>query len=169
MAYDLANQQTNQQKKVELLNYSRKFIISPIQWDQYPNAVTLSWSCIRFGENYTQQVPNNEKGVYSFVTQPSIANHPQLSYLLYIGKTEKQSFRKRFKQYLNEPKQHKPRAHICDMLTNWPDHLYFYFAPISNLNLIAKVEDELIEALIPPCNDQFPTTIQAAVRVAYRS
>ena len=165
MAYDLANKQ----KKLELLDYSRRFIISPTQWDQYPNTVILSWSCIRFEENYTQQVPNNEKGVYSFVTQPGIANHPQLSYLLYIGKTEKQSFQKRFKQYLDEPKKHKPRTHICEMLTNWQDHLYFYFAPISNLNLIDKVEDELIEALIPPFNDQLPATIQSAARLAYRS
>ena len=54
---------------------------------------------LQFNDSSTPLVPDNLIGVYSFVVEPGIANH-DLGYLLYIGKTDKQDFRARFKQYL---------------------------------------------------------------------
>jgi len=138
------------------------YILSPVLWSKYPDRVVLTWSEVKFGERYAACVPDDKIGVYTFFVCPEIANYPTLAYPLYVGMTAEQSFRKRYQQYLRESRKRKPRPLILKMLTSWPDNLYFYYAPIDDMDhsMIEQVERDLISALLPPFNHRFPAEIQ---------
>jgi hypothetical protein len=108
-------------------------------------------------------VPNDKGGVYTFVVKPDIANHPSCSYLLYVGKTQRQTLRKRFLQYFSERDRNKGRPLIQKMLTLWKDHIWFCFAPIDDRGIIHNVEEALIGAYVPPMNNEFPADIRPAM------
>ena len=144
-----------------------RFILYPTHWQNYPNQVQLAWNKLKFTKQNLTNVPNNQSGVYSFVAEAGIANHPACSYLLYIGITEKQNFRKRYQQYLQEPQKRKPRMHIAKMINNWSGHLWFYYAQISQTNLISTIEDDLITAFTPPYNYEYPANIRSTMKLVF--
>ena len=143
-----------------------RFILCPRQWEKYSAITALNWQRVKFDKSNHQhpQVPNDKHGVYSFVLEPEIADHPSVKYLLYVGKADKLSFYTRFYNYLREKQQKKPRDHIVQMTTKWPKHLYFYWAEIANPADITAVEDSLLEAYLPPHNRTFPATIRSTIR-----
>lgn len=158
MSYDLID------IRRELKEYNvGRVILSPNQWKQYKQIVDLSWKCVRFDKKNSKCVPNKQSGVYTFVIKPDIANHPACSYLMYVGKTEKQSLRKRFLQYFREKTSKKGRPKIKAMLTLWSDYIWFCYAPINDKNEISSVEKELINAYLPPMNEEFSGEIKQAI------
>ena len=163
MAFDLPNfeQETADFRKYRIT----RFILHPDQWEEYPNRVTLEWKVVKFNTENATLLPTDKKGVYSFIVQPGIADHPLLAYPLYIGMT-KENFRARYRYYLREPSHPKSRPLITEMLTKWSEHLYFVYAPIENENIIKDVEEDLLAALIPPRNSDFPAKIQPFVTAA---
>ena len=164
MAFDLAY---SERETPDLEKYRiTRFILHPDQWSAYPNRIKLAWEVIKFNSENANLLPSDKKGVYSFILQPGIADHPLLAYPLYIGMTKEQSFRARYRQYLHEPRHPKPRPLIKEMLTKWSEHLYFVYAPIEDENIIKDVEDDLLMALIPPRNSKFPAEIQPLVTAA---
>ena len=163
MAFDLPNLK---QEPADFGKYRiTRFILHPDQWEEYPNRVKLEWKVVKFNTENATLLPTDKKGVYSFIVQPCIADHPLLAYPLYIGKTE-ENFRARYRRYLREPRERKPRPLITEMLTKWSEHLYFVYAPIEDENIIKDVEDDLLMALIPPRNSKFPAKIQPLVTAA---
>lgn len=103
--------------------------------------------------------------MYSFVVQPGIAQHPNCSYLLYVGKT-KRTFRARYQEYLrdlNKDSQGTRRPHVTVMLQKWEKYLWFYYAHVDGEKLINQVETALIAAYLPPTNKDLPGTLQQAV------
>lgn len=166
MAFDLVD---SEQETPDFQKYRiTRFILHPNQWSAYPNRIKLAWEVVKFNSENANLLPTDKKGVYSFILQPGIADHPLLAYPLYIGMTKKQSFQVRYRQYLHEPQHRKPRPLIKEMLTHWSEHLYFVYAPIEDENIIKNVEDDLLIALIPPFNSRFPAEIQSFVTVALR-
>jgi len=139
-----------------------RMILSPNHWAAFACPIDLVWEPIRFAEECVNQVPNNERGVYSFVVKPGIANHPHCSYLLYIGKVKDQAFRARYRQYLHEQQkgQDARRVHVSRMLQKWDGHLWFCYAPIENEELIGAVEDALLAAYLPSHNRTFPSHVR---------
>ena len=112
-------------------------------------------------------IPTGTNGVYSFVVQPKIADHPNCSYLMYVGETEKQGFRARYRQYLREKKKGplaRKRIHVVRMLRKWDRHMWFLYAPVANSKLIQRIEDELIAAYLPPANREFPSSVRTAIK-----
>lgn len=111
------------------------------------------------------RVPNNAKGVYTFVVKPGIANHPSCAYMMYVGKTEKQMLRDRFSQYFSEKDKGETsrRPHVTEMLLKWDNFLWFYYAKISDATKIKQVEEELLAAYLPPSNRTFPSKVRHAV------
>jgi len=145
-----------------------RFILYPVHWQNYPNTIPLTWERLQFTQANAKSVPDDQAGVYSFVAVPGIGQHPSCNYLLYIGMTEKQTFRDRYSQYLREENKRKPRMHILKMLKNFSDHLWFYYAPIAEKNLIRQIEDELITALLPPYNYEYPASIKTVMELVFK-
>lgn len=145
----------------------QNMILYPRAWAGFSSAISLQWSKVLFSPAGVAQVPKDEAGIYSFVVQPGIANHPACSYLLYVGKTER-SFRVRYSEYLMDLRKgiESRRPHIAGMLTKWDGYLWFCYAPMSNGIDIAKMEDALIEAYLPPTNVELPGKLRGRLAFA---
>jgi hypothetical protein len=144
----------------------QRMYLSPKQWTDCALAVSLNWTPVEFTAANKAVVPDNLHGVYSFVAQPRIANHPACAYLLYVGKADKTSFRTRYLSYLKEKNlgDQSRRIHIEEMLTKLDGYLWFYYAPIDDTSLISATEDELLSAFLPPSNKTFPATVSRALK-----
>lgn len=150
----------------ELREYRRSFIISPIQWAGYAPVVELTWNLVKFGPTHVTDVPDTSSGVYTFVVQPGIVDHPHCSYLLYVGRTTNQNFKERYQDYLVEKTNPKiRRPHITEMLNKWDGYLWFCYAEIENHDNTIQTEELLQSAYVPPFNKRFPADIRAALGV----
>lgn len=151
------------QMALMLQRHTVSFTLSPNLWARLSLQQALTWRGVEFNEASTPLVPDDLIGVYSFVVEPGIANH-DLGYLLYIGKTDKQNFRARFKQYLGYQKESQSkRIHVQYMLREWPEHLKFYYAPVDNPGAVKATEDALLAAFKPPVPRAFPASMRQAV------
>ena len=135
----------------------QNMILFPRAWGGFTSPVALQWKKVPFSQSRARDVPNNQKGVYSFVVQPGIADHPACSYLLYVGKTGR-NFRVRYQEYLLNLKEgmKSRRPHISGMLTKWDGFLWFCYAPIQDSSKIVATEDALLSAYLPPTNVEMP-------------
>lgn len=155
-----------QLKATRLRPYIQWFVLSPVQWAAYEPVVALEWEMVPFQEDSLGEIPEGLKGVYTFVVRPSIANHDNCAYLLYVGRTIRQDFKERFRQYLREQSTSKPkRPHITDMLIKWNGYLCFCYAEIEDNEAIVQTEERLQKAYIPPLCRGFPTEIRNAMKV----
>ena len=76
---------------------------------------------------------------------------------MYIGrakKTEKQNLRKRCKEYYSEE-----RPKIGRLLRSCWKYIYIKYLPLEDNVLIDRVEAELINTILPPCNDKIPNKV----------
>jgi hypothetical protein len=143
----------------------KRMVLSPFQWAGCSLPANLTWEAVKFNSSNLRAIPIT-CGVYTFLVQPGIANHPCCSYLLYVGQTEKQDFRRRYKQYLREKEagDESVRPHVTDMLQKWDGHLWFCYTRISQADLIEGVENALLTAYLPPTNKEFPARVGRALR-----
>ena len=70
----------------------------------------LTWSLFPFQDASRSQIPN-APGVYAFLIVPNIAGNLNVSYLMYIGKTDR-PLRQRFAEYLLEAKSDRIRPNL---------------------------------------------------------
>lgn len=70
-----------------------RLVLSPEHWKKFSSPSKLIWGGTKFKPSNAKNVPDGKSGVYSFVVQPNIAEHPACAYLMYVGKAEKQSLR----------------------------------------------------------------------------
>ena len=148
---------------IEVKVHTVKFILDPNKWGNLTLPVTLNWTMIPFHQNQVQNVPNDKVGVYSFIVKPDIANHTNCSYLMYVGQTTHQSFRLRYTQYLHDQRTKKGRLYVVHMLSTWPEHLWFCYAPIQQVEYIGEIEDRLKIAYVPPVNRDWPAETRGAM------
>lgn len=143
-----------------------RMVLSPRQWKSCNIPLKLTWRAVKFEYANGSAIPDKAKGVYTFVVKPGIANHPSCSYLMYVGRAEKQMLHSRFSQYLSEQAkgEESRRPHVTEMLLKWEGFLWFYYAKISDKTKIRRAEDELLTAYLPPSNRTFPTRIRRAVK-----
>ena len=142
------------QKALELRSYTLSFTISPVQWATLNLPVALVWSKVRFDSESIAEVPDDQSGVYSFVVEPAIANHPSCA----------QSFKERYRDYLKHQREEKTRRpYVQFMLRMWPKHLWFYYAPIADIDQIIDVEDQLLAAFKPPIPRAFPSELRGPI------
>ncbi|MFZ7101544.1 MAG: hypothetical protein ACOWWO_02665 [Peptococcaceae bacterium] len=141
------------------------FILNPHFWEncnpqiiEYVN--TKDWKEVKFLDNNSgvlhasmSDLPNDKGGIYVFIAKPNIIPASHL-YILYIGRsliTEKQNLRKRCSEY---PEDARPK--ISRMISNWGKYLYIRYLPLEDNQLISELEIELINTILPPCNDKIP-------------
>ena len=141
-----------------------RMVLSPEHWNAFSLKHTFKWASTRFERANVAQIPANKKGVYSFVVRPEIADHPNCAYLMYIGKTEEQTLRKRFIQYFRELKDTSRRVHISKMLRLWQKNLWFCFTPVANVKKIDKIENALLNAYLPPFNHRYKGIVSKQVK-----
>jgi hypothetical protein len=145
--------------------FTEPLIISPRHWEACSLSIPLSWEVVPFTTAQRRNVPDKYGGVYTFVVQPGIANHPLCSYLFYVGKAEDQTFRQRYTQYLGYKRNLKTKwYHITKMLNYWDGYLWFCYARIDDKSLIVRTERALQDAYIPPYNKEFRGEVGPAVR-----
>ena len=146
----------------------RWFILWPQKWQSFTRDLSsYTWQEYEFNEATANNIPT-EVGVYCFVIKPNIANHPACSYLMYIGQTTDQNLRKRFKQYLKEKDgTAKSRPKVRYILQKYEGYLHFICMPLNGDVTPKEVEDELINAYIPPVNDKLPSEISKIVKAIF--
>lgn len=143
-----------------------KFLLWERQFRSYGLDLELNWRSIRALRDNASALPQSQ-GVYAFVVKPSVANLHWAGYILYVGKTEDQTFRERFPQYFAEQKREKPRLWVRRMFKFWPNCLYYYFAETA-ANDADRAEEELLKALVPPNNERFPGRLAVIKKEIYR-
>lgn len=143
-----------------------RMVLSPDQWAAFTIPIKLDWTLLHFRGENLKNVPNTFGGVYSFVVQPNIANHPACSYLLYVGKAKRRTFRARYQDYLQDLKlgAKSRRRHVATMLKRWDGYLWFCYARVDDESLIDQIEVSLLTAYLPPNNKDFPGEIGGSVK-----
>lgn len=129
-----------------------RFCLWPRLWREYDrtHGYQFTWVESRFLANGANNVPE-EPGLYTFLIQPNIANHPANSYLMYIGMTKK--LRNRYKDYLKEMRRETGRPRIVNLLNKYPDNTIFCYTVVhDNPAALKALERAFKDALVPPCN-----------------
>ncbi len=144
-----------------------RLVLSPEHWKKFSSPSKLIWGGTKFKPSNAKNVPDGKSGVYSFVVQPNIAEHPACAYLMYVGKAEKQSLRTRFNQYFRHKTDTSRRTNISKMLRLWDKHLWFYFASVADLTKIDATEQALLNAYLPPVNDQYKGVVAKQLRYLF--
>lgn len=149
---DLINKQIYEQTQLAVHKYT--FPLWPQRWAAYSLPDLFNWEIYPFQPTQIEKIPS-QPGIYSFVLQPGIASHSHCSYLMYIGKTER-TLRQRFKEYFGEQDNPEGRPKLLKLLNLYKDYLHFCCLIITKKERIMEIEKALINAFLPPCNDQFP-------------
>lgn len=143
----------------EMMRHSHKIIMIPRLWSALTTP-SLSWTAYPFKDASQSQVPA-QPGVYAFLILPNAAGDLNVSHLMYIGKTDR-TLRERFGEYLREARSDRIRPKLLRILPLYPDHLFFACAPLPSHVSPLDVEVALLEAFLPPCNDQVPASVRRA-------
>jgi hypothetical protein len=165
-------------KHHDLVNFTKKykgdshsFFLDMKNWRKFKTRYNLNWQKLRFGDASHHSVPK-ERGIYAFTLELAQCKLPLHGYILYIGITGDDSsanLYKRYAQYLLNLKNEDGRPAVFYMMDNWPDDLFFNFVPLPNKKIdLAKLEKDLLNALIPPVNKKdLGATITAAKAAAF--
>lgn len=145
-----------------------RFILHPKRWKMYSTTgPALDWKKVRFDKAGVKAIPDDKMGLYTFFAEPDIAGHSSVRYLLLVGEAKDQSLRKRVTGYLYESNKAKPRIHVSEMLQKFGSHLWLYFAVVDDPTTITAIEDQLLQAFLPPFNRDFPATVASLVKATF--
>jgi len=145
----------------ELKAHQHEFFLWPRLWEKCELEDSFTWTTHPFKRDQTENIPAMP-GVYSFVIKPGIVTHPESSYLMYVGKTER-TLRERFNEYFREQRNMSGRPKIVRLLNKYQGYLFFCCYVVSEAERIRSIEEALIGAYLPPCNDQFPAIVRRVV------
>lgn len=140
------------------------FCLWPKVWQEYAanHGYAFNWKERQFLASEVSNVPN-EPGLYTFIIQPRVANHPSCSYLMYIGKT-KRTLKQRFREYLREKQRESGRPEVVRLLNKYQDNILFCYTVVQEVFPLTEMEEALLGAFIPPCNrDQLPARVRRIV------
>jgi hypothetical protein len=143
--------------------HEHTFLLWPRLWQEYTEShgFSFDWEEHQFLSSEAGNIPN-EPGLYTFVIQPNVANHPSCSYLMYLGKTKK--LRRRFRDYLREKRLEIGRPKVVNLLNKYPYHTCFCYAVVEDSSILTEMEKALLGAFVPPINkEQFPAKISRIV------
>jgi len=143
-----------------------QFILWPKRWKVYTRdhaELRFSWQRFSFTDAADEDVPD-EPGVYTFLIEPGIAGHPCCSFLMYVGKAEKQTLQARFKQYRGRERGPGGRPHIVYLLNEYRDYLVFCCSPLPEGVSADDAEQALQAAYIPPYCRQLPAEVSRVRR-----
>lgn len=140
----------------EAIAHRREFILWPSKWEGFDRTKVYGWQWHKLDASERPNIPD-EPGIYTLLIQPGIAGHPLCSYLMYVGQAV--SLRTRFADYLTRERRESGRPKIFRLLNKYSNYIWFCFTIVPEETL-DDVEDSLMNAYIPPCNDQLPIEIR---------
>lgn len=120
-----------------------------------------------FNENHdalsddVNQLPSDKGGIYLYVVENSVVPFSG-SYIMYVGRarnTESESIKDRAKSHYYKYMRHEENERLERLFDMWKSYIYLLYLPIEGNDMIDLVEDELIVALTPPCNKEYPSPI----------
>jgi len=155
------------QETDDLKSFAMRFVLSPQQWATFNSPIGLTWQRVKFDRLNSENVPNTT-GIYAFAVEYPDSQLPPHGYVMYIGITKSDgggNLRKRYQQYLNEKRVLKrPKIHY--MLNKWSQQLYFHYAVVTDpVCDVRGLEQQLCDAMIPPCNkNDFSARIRRQVQ-----
>jgi hypothetical protein len=138
------------------------FMLNPTLWESFDSSILRiisipqNWSEVKLlssdGEKNPQlsTLPNDKGGIYLFLVKSNILPESCL-YLMYVGRAHA-SLRERCSRYPTE----KRRPKIKRMIEQWGPYLYIRYLPLEDIETIDSAERELINKILPPCNDEIP-------------
>lgn len=139
------------------------FIINPVFWDnidlEIREKINVEWKEVKFYNDDgdptedINTIPNDKGGIYVFVLKPNIIPDAHF-YIMYIGRAKKtinQNLRKRCKEYYSED-----RPKVFRLIRYWRKYIYIRYLPLDDNDTIDRIEAELINTILPPCNDKIP-------------
>jgi hypothetical protein len=138
--------------------FTHEFILWPERWINLNLPIQLDWTLVPFEPGSRQSIAQLP-GVYAFLIRPQTISALQLSYLMYVGMTDR-TLRERFGEYLTESQSDRIRPKLLRVLPLFPGHLFFAFAPVPAEHSAEEIETSLIDAFVPPCNDDIDATLK---------
>ena len=142
-----------------------RIVMWPQLWSEFitpPNHV-WNWESVPFQRDCSDAVPDDQHGVYTFAIAPTLAQHPLLYLVTYVGKAYRMTLQSRFLSYFDE-KHSLKRPHIGRFLRRYDGFIIFSFCPVVDVSTISEIEDQLINALIPRLCKRYPDKVSAMVR-----
>ena len=140
-------------------------IMSPNLWARFttPSLHVWNWNSVPFQRDFADWVPHDEHGVYTFTIAPGVAEHPLLYLVSYVGKAYDMTLRARFLTYFTQKRSVK-RPQIGYFLRKYDGFIMFSFCPVEETEIIPRIEDELISALMPYLNRSWPAEVSSKRR-----
>jgi len=153
-------------RRQEIKEHIRKFLLFPTFWNDPDKLILhdLRWKKIKFADDNESFVPT-KKGVYCFVVVPPIDNKLFITrYLMYVGKASSTTLRSRYKNYINEMNnigigEQKPRIKVQEMLNDYYNHIFFFYAELTNTADIVDTENKLLNSFMPYVNTAIPELV----------
>lgn len=151
------------------LQYRRKFIICPDQWESIAGKyLGFNWTEVKF-EPASRAFLNDTEGIYLFLAAPKKVNAHFMNYFFYVGETN--SLHRRFGEYLD--KLHNPKSQqykVQQIINDFPMHLYFQYVELPGFNETQRreIENDFLTAFLPPANSKYPQGLQSIVLGAYQ-
>jgi len=133
------------------------------------------WKTFKFfdGDHHSSEIKkinNKTGGIYVFYISPEVIpqNHRIVMYIGRARYTDNQNLRKRITEYYDYVPPNYERPKIANMFQEWNDDVYCSYLELECSNdTIDLIEKELINKLLPYCNDAIPDKkIQKAVKAA---
>lgn len=117
-----------------------------------------------------KRINNKSGGIYLFYISPEVIpqNHRIVMYIGRARYTNNQNLRKRITEYYGYVAPNYDRPKITTMFQQWSEDVYCSYLELDCSNeTIDLIEKELINKLLPYCNDAIPDKkIQKAVKAA---
>jgi len=141
--------------------YEHHLILWPRRWLLCDRTLSLTWQTFPFRKAAVNKMPDSP-GVYAFLIQPRIGSDLEASYPMYIGMTDR-SLRDRFAEYLREVQRPLARPKVLVLVKSYRRFMYFSCCIVTRPVRPATVEEELLQAFIPPANDRYPASVHRVV------
>lgn len=125
------------------------FILWPSRWQSYGDT-GYDWKDELLLEGNIPNIPDSS-GIYTLVVLPSLAGHPHLSYVMYVGMAE--SLQDRFYDYVKKEKRFVIRGNIHMLLNKYDGYIIFCYTEIGEgRSEVRRCEKELYNVILPPYN-----------------